>query len=145
MLSKAGIDDPIDAAAVHLGAGAWGVIAVTLFAMDKEASLNQYGMGGIFYDAYDRQAWIRLAWAFIGLVVIIGWTAVNMFFVFFVLKKFNMLRVDDEVIASDGGLDKHEHGEYAYVLETRSARRPPADKHIDVDFSKTTVMSGTAW
>eukprot|EP00038_Savillea_parva_P004978 m.145639 g.145639 ORF g.145639 m.145639 type:complete len:530 (-) comp11629_c1_seq9:298-1887(-) len=116
-LTKAGIDDPIDAAAVHLGAGAWGVIAVTLFAMDKEAPLNAYGMGGIFYDAYDRAPWVRLGWAFLGLLVIIGWTTVNMLIVFSILKYFKCLRVDDAVIAGDGGLDKHEHGEYAYVLD----------------------------
>lgn len=74
-------------------------------------------MGGIFYDAHDRLPWIRLGWALLGLLVICSWTAANMFFCFFILKKTGQLRVEDEVIASDGGLDKHEHGEFAYVLE----------------------------
>lgn len=139
VLSKAGIDDPIDAAAVHLGAGAWGVIAVTLFAMDKEAPLNQYGMGGLFYDINDRLSWIRLGWAFLGLTVIISWTAANMFFVFFVLKKCNLLRVDDAVIAGTGGLDKAEHGEFAYVLD------PRGDPEAGYNSQSKTVMSGTAF
>jgi Amt family ammonium transporter len=118
-IKRAGVDDPIDAAAVHLGAGAWGVFAVTLFAMDKEAPLNQYGMGGIFYDAFDRAPWVRLGWNMLGLVCILTWTAVNMFALFFVLHKTGQLRVDDEIIASEGGLDRHEHGEFAYVLNPR--------------------------
>lgn len=123
MVAKAGIDDPIDAAAVHLGAGAWGVIAVTLFAMDKESPLNNYGMGGIFYDAYDRLPWVRLGWALLGLLIIISWTAANMFMVFFAVHKLNLLRVDDAIIAGEGGLDKHEHGEYAYLINPKEARR----------------------
>ena len=57
---KAGIDDPLDAGAVHLGAGAWGLVAVTMFAVPKESPLSSFGtpsglsIGGIFYDAEDR-------------------------------------------------------------------------------------------
>jgi hypothetical protein len=57
---KAGVDDPLDAGAVHLGAGAWGLVAVTLFAVPKESPLSSFGtpgglaIGGIFYDAQER-------------------------------------------------------------------------------------------
>eukprot|EP00038_Savillea_parva_P004977 m.145606 g.145606 ORF g.145606 m.145606 type:complete len:513 (-) comp11629_c1_seq6:214-1752(-) len=142
-MQRAGIDDPIDAVAVHLGAGAWGVVAVTLFAMDKEAPLNSYGMGGIFYDAYDREPWIRFAWAWAGLGIIIGWTAVNMFVAFFILKRINCLRVDDVVIAGEGGLDKHEHGEYAYVLDPHLSTDMTEMKGMSSGDSKT-AMNGTA-
>ena len=35
---------------------------------------------------------------------------------FKILKVFDKLRVDDATISGFGGLDKAEHGEYAYVL-----------------------------
>ena len=40
----------------------------------------------------------------------------NTQFVFKLLKTFGKLRVEDSVITGFGGLDKAEHGEYAYVL-----------------------------
>jgi len=120
------IDDPIDAFAVHAGAGAWGVIAVTLFAMDEDKPLvsSDAYIAGIFYSGEDsRKPWVRLGWNILGLLVICSWTAANMFVLFFILRKAKMLRVDDEVIAGAGGLDKAEHGEFAYVLEP--TRVPP--------------------
>lgn len=123
VIKRSGIDDPIDAFAVHWGAGAWGVVAVTLFAMDRESTIGnaRYGMGGIFYDAFDRLPWIRLGWALLAIIVISGWTAANMGLLFFVLKTTNRLRVDDDEIAGVGGLDKAAHGEFAYVLEPTRA------------------------
>ena len=47
-----------------------------------------------------------------------------LFVVFFFLRKAGALRVDDGVIAGEGGLDKHEHGEYAYVLDPHLSRSP---------------------
>ena len=63
---------PCCAHQVHLGAGAWGVVAVALFSMDKDHPLSQSGVSGIFYDSSSNDAWVRLGWQLLGLLVIMG-------------------------------------------------------------------------
>ena len=52
---KLGVDDPLDAFAVHFGGGFWGIIAVCLFANDS----------GILY-AWNGDAFAQLLWNLIG-------------------------------------------------------------------------------
>lgn len=115
-VSKVGIDDAIDAAAVHLGAGLWGVVAVTLFAFEDNGIAGLPVCGGIFYNSDCKTAWHRLGWNLLGSVVICVWTATTSIIIFATLKKFNMLRVDDKQIEAFGGLDFVEHGEMAYIM-----------------------------
>lgn len=93
----------------------WGVIAVALFAMDKEQPLSGSSVSGIFYQSDSRESWVRLGWQMLGLLVINGWTGAHMLLLFSGLKKIGWLRVDDSTIAGVGGLDMAEHGEYVVV------------------------------
>lgn len=76
------IDDPIDAIAVHMGAGSWGLVASGWF---DPATGVLYGRGG-------RQFGIQL----LGVVVILGWTATCSFLFFFILKLFKLHRISPE-------------------------------------------------
>ena len=94
------IDDVVDAGPVHFWCGMWGVIAIALFADDKE-----YGLAGpgLFYGGGD----------FLGaniflIVMILVWVGLTMALVFFVLRAAGMARVSEEVEIA--GLDASKHG-----------------------------------
>ena len=61
-LFRLGIDDPLEAVAVHLGGGIWGILAAPLLA--KEV--------GVFYN-WNARAFQFLLWNFIGAFVICVW------------------------------------------------------------------------
>eukprot|EP00039_Didymoeca_costata_P008384 m.111365 g.111365 ORF g.111365 m.111365 type:complete len:479 (-) comp14058_c0_seq1:100-1536(-) len=114
LIRNLGIDDAIDAVGVHMGAGAWGVIAVPLFSFEKS----------IFYDN-TKGAWHDLGWAFAGLAVIILWTGGLCGIMFSILKRYNLLRVTDDTINT--GIDIVEHGEAGYSFAGLKA----TDKVLD--------------
>jgi len=92
------IDDPVGAISVHGVCGAFGTLAVGLFATD----------GGLFYGGGADQ----LVTQVIGVVAIAAFTAVAMAIVFALIKAVLGLRVpEDEEIA---GLDVVEHGAPGY-------------------------------
>uniref|UniRef100_A0A0G4HLA4 Ammonium transporter n=1 Tax=Chromera velia CCMP2878 TaxID=1169474 RepID=A0A0G4HLA4_9ALVE len=99
-----GLDDPVDAVAVHLGAGIWGVIAAGLFR--PEVGVFRGGKG-------DEPG--SLGWQIVGLLVIIAWVGGTCFSLFFVLKLVGILRVKPEL--EEEGLDMAKHGEPAYDME----------------------------
>ncbi|KAK3102396.1 hypothetical protein FSP39_011122 [Pinctada imbricata] len=104
MLNKLHVDDPLDACAVHFGGGVWGVIALAFFSNEV----------GIFYH-WNADSGLQLAWQLVGLLTIIVWTAVLSFIMFYILKKFDLLRVP--FILEMKGLDIPKHGEPAYPTE----------------------------
>lgn len=88
------IDDPVGAVSVHCVNGAWGTLAVGLFATD----------GGVFYGG----GFARLGVQALGLVSVAAWVLVSMFIIFSLIKKFVGLRVTEQ--EEIDGLDSHEHG-----------------------------------
>nr|KAG5700987.1 hypothetical protein BaRGS_022698 [Batillaria attramentaria] len=104
MMLKIHVDDPLDAVAVHWGAGLVGVLGVPFLKPDE----------GIFY-AWDRKSGLMLAWQVAGVLTIIVWTAVLSLLLFGLLRLFKVLRVAPELESK--GLDIPKHGEPAYPLE----------------------------
>ncbi len=98
---KARIDDPVGAISVHGIGGIWGTLAVGLFDTTN----------GLFYGGGIDVIIIQL----IGIVAIIGWTALTVGGSLVVIRSFIPLRVSKEEELM--GLDFAEHGTQAYVLQ----------------------------
>ncbi|MGR3220723.1 MAG: ammonium transporter [Candidatus Anammoxibacter sp.] len=96
------IDDALDAVAVHVFAGAWGVLSLGVFADGTYA-----GIKGILYgDAGQLLA------QFICVLASFVWALVNGFAIFLILKYTCGVRVTKE--QEEMGLDQAYHGEDAY-------------------------------
>ena len=102
------IDDPLNASAVHLAAGAVGMIWVA-FCANPEYSGEDFT--GIFYGG----SWSFLGWQIVGMIVYSVWTAVTSGILFGSLHYMGWLRVSEE--EEDIGVDVTEHGGKAYPLD----------------------------
>merc|ERR1712048_999938 len=122
LLKKFGVDDPLDAFAVHYGGGLVGVLATPVFmpggvidhvhCKDQEAKyIADYGDAatGFACDHFEYKVW---AWNLCGLVAITVWAGGLSLGVFLLLKVLNLLRVDRDIEIR--GLDIRKHGEPAY-------------------------------
>ncbi|XP_075253812.1 putative ammonium transporter 1 [Convolutriloba macropyga] len=121
LLFKLGVDDPLDAMAVHFGGGSWGLMSVALFAKDV----------GVVYQ-FDEHSFKVLLWNFIGGLAITAWTFATTGTLFFTLRALGFLRVSE--LIERNGLDVMEHGEVAY----------PADAYLDDDFFKKLKLHGNS-
>ena len=72
---------------VHMGAGMWGVIAQPIFNFRTS----------LFYTGFEGLAWARFGWNLLGLAAIVLWTGLTSFIMFFLLNKFGIFRVSEEV------------------------------------------------
>ena len=100
IMKKVKLDDPIDAVAVHGGAGAWGLIAGPLFREDGILSSN----------AGDASK--MLLWNIIGLGSIVAWNAICSIIIFGTLNRMGRLRVSEE--CEIVGLDLYKHDVISY-------------------------------
>ena len=124
---KLHIDDPVGAIGVHLANGVWGTIAVGLLANPEAPA----GLKGLFYTGSFRLLGVQT----LGIIAILGWTAVMMTLTFFVLKKTIGLRVSTEEEIK--GLDKTEHG-----LPSAYADFVPAVESLDYGYKDAVAVSG---
>lgn len=98
LLEALKVDDPVGAVPVHLMSGAWGTLALGIFATDS----------GLLYGFGASQLIAQI----IGVVACGVWTVGTVAIVFFAIKKTIGLRVTAE--EEELGLDYHEHGSEAY-------------------------------
>jgi len=89
-LQTVGVDDPLDAAAVHGFCGFWGVLACAIFGNNDFITEGEY-----LYDGAIQSTGRILANQFIGAFTIMVWTCGNSALLFGILKLTNNLRVDD--------------------------------------------------
>ncbi|KAK4585897.1 hypothetical protein RGQ29_023189 [Quercus rubra] len=111
LAEKLKYDDPLEAAQLHGGCGAWGIIFTALFAT-KDYVSEVYAPGrpyGLFMGGGGR----LLAAHVIQILVIVGWVSATMGPLFFVLHKLKLLRIsaEDEM----AGMDMTRHGGFAYI------------------------------
>eukprot|EP00057_Strongylocentrotus_purpuratus_P029558 XP_011684032.1 PREDICTED: putative ammonium transporter 1 [Strongylocentrotus purpuratus] len=99
------VDDPLDAVAVHLGGGIWGVLAAPLFDMND---------GVVF--TFSATSWQSFGWNLLGVFVIVVWTSVLSLVLFGLMQACGVLRVTPEMELK--GLDVPKHGEPAYPIES---------------------------
>lgn len=105
---KIRIDDPVGAISVHGVCGAWGTIAVGLFARYDDAFLGR-DKAGLFYGGGLDQLIVQV----LMVLIIAAWVAVTTGVLFFLIKKTIGLRVSEQEEIE--GLDTHEHGMPGYV------------------------------
>lgn len=101
------IDDPLGAAPLHLGAGAWGMILVAFFA--NPAYLDDVSQAGIFYGGDGMQ----LAWQLAAIAANFSWSMATCSLMFWTMNYFGIFRVSEEVERM--GMDMHHHGGAAYT------------------------------
>lgn len=102
-----GVDDPVDAIAVHGFAGIWGCIATGLFA--SEALIFRYYAGVVCTGGPAE----ILKYQIVGVLYIIGWVSALTAPIFLLLKLVGYLRVSEE---EEADLDMTEHGIGAYEV-----------------------------
>jgi Amt family ammonium transporter len=100
LLEKLKIDDPVGAVPVHLINGAWGTLALGIFATEN-------GVAGLVTGSADQ-----LLAQTIGILAVAGWCLVAGGILFTAIRALNGLRVTRE--EETQGLDLHEHGTRAY-------------------------------
>ncbi|KAL8517906.1 hypothetical protein ACS0TY_009280 [Phlomoides rotata] len=106
-------DDPLEAAQLHGGCGAWGVLFTGLFA--KKSYVNEVYRGrpdrpyGLLMGGDGK----LLAAQIVQILVIMGWVSATMGPLFLILHKLKLLRVsrEDEM----AGMDMTWHGGMAYI------------------------------
>jgi len=111
LLVKLKIDDPLDAAPVHMFCGIWGVFSTSLFATKEnmeEVLGRAVDVYGLFYGGGFGQVWVQL----VGILSVMGWSLFWSFLLFKLLDKFHLLRVEE--FSELAGLDNTKHGGPAY-------------------------------
>jgi len=103
-----GIDDPVDAVAVHGACGIWGCLAVGIFGKPSEI-VNAYSGCP---EAEGNTTGLQFGIQFVGVIAIMAWTLGLGFLMFGIMSLVMTLKVDEAE-----GLDVSEHGDKAYVLE----------------------------
>lgn len=107
LLERLRIDDPVGAVSVHGVCGAWGTLAVGLFANGDAPFLDE-GSDGLFFGGGTELLWNQ----FVGVVSVAAFVIVAAGIMFTIIKKVGLLRVSEE--EEMAGLDIAEHGVAGY-------------------------------
>lgn len=117
LAEKLKYDDPLEAAQLHGGCGAWGIIFTALFA--KEKYVNEVypipGKTSRPYGLFMGGGGKLLAAHVIQILVIIGWVSATMGPLFYGLHKVKLLRISSEDELA--GMDLTRHGGFAYAYD----------------------------
>ncbi|RLM79978.1 putative ammonium transporter 1 member 5 [Panicum miliaceum] len=114
-------DDPLEAAQLHGGCGAWGILFTALFAR-REYVEQIYGAPGRPYGLFMGGGGRLLAAHVVQILTIVGWVSLTMGPLFYALHKLGLLRVaeDDE----RRGMDVACHGGPGYVFVEQDGAGP---------------------
>jgi Amt family ammonium transporter len=107
LLERLRIDDPVGAVSVHGVCGAWGTLAVGLFANGNAPFLDE-GSDGLFFGGGGELLWNQ----FVGVVSVAAFVIITTGIMFTIIKKIGLLRVSEE--EEMAGLDIAEHGVAGY-------------------------------
>ena len=107
LLDRLRIDDPVGAVSVHGVCGAWGTLAVGLFANGNAPLLGE-GSDGLFFGGGGELLWNQ----FVGVISVAAFVIVASGIMFTIIKKVGLLRVSEE--EEIAGLDIAEHGVAGY-------------------------------
>ncbi|KAM5553412.1 ammonium transporter 1 member 1 [Rosa sericea] len=124
LAGKVKYDDPLEAAQLHGGCGAWGIIFTALFASKKYVNEVYPGVPGRPYGLFMGGGGKLLGAHLIQILVITGWVSATMGPLFFILHKLKLLRIsaEDEM----AGMDMTRHGGFAYAYHDEDDAVKPA-------------------
>ncbi|CAE6171030.1 unnamed protein product [Arabidopsis arenosa] len=113
LAEKFHFDDPLEAAQLHGGCGAWGIIFTGLFAEKRYIAEIFGGDPNRPYGLLMGGGGRLLAAHVVQILVITGWVSVTMGTLFYILHKLKLLRIpaEDEI----AGVDPTSHGGLAYM------------------------------
>ncbi len=133
------IDDPVGAVSVHALNGAWGTLAVGLFAAPGAGAIT--GMGdtaGLFYGGGVAQLGVQA----LGVLAVGAWAFGTMFVVFSLLKATMGIRVTKEEELE--GLDISEHGTTSYPEFGTPVVGTPGERTMMPEVTAASVKPATA-
>ncbi|GJZ68912.1 ammonium transporter 1 member 1-like protein [Tanacetum coccineum] len=107
-------DDPLEAAQLHGGCGAWGIIFTALFAKEKYVNEVYPGKPGRPYGLFMGGGGKLLAAHLIQIAVIFAFVSATMGPLFWGLHKLKLLRISPE--DETAGMDMTRHGGFARSL-----------------------------
>ncbi|KAK4793524.1 hypothetical protein SAY86_023959 [Trapa natans] len=119
LAEKLRFDDPLEAAQLHGGCGAWGVIFTALFA--KEEYVAEIYGSGVHHGLFMGGGAKLLAAHVVQILTIVGWVSITMGPLFFILHKLNLLRISQE--DEMAGMDLTRHGGFAYVYHDDDSQK----------------------
>ncbi|KAK7857979.1 ammonium transporter 1 member 1 [Quercus suber] len=112
LAEKLRFDDPLEAAQLHGGCGAWGIISTGLFATKTYVNEVYPGQPDRPYGLFMGGGGKLLAAQIIQILAILGWVSITMGTLFWLLHKLKLLRISQE--EEMAGLDLTSHGGVAY-------------------------------
>lgn len=123
ILLKLRIDDPLEAFPIHGAAGAWGALAVGLFA--KKDLVSENTVYGALFGGGGKLLGANL----LAIVVVTVWTSVLIGILFAIMKVAGILRIssEEEII----GNDVSKHGGVAYPIDANEAAEKAATDAFD--------------
>ncbi|KAI9071311.1 hypothetical protein K1719_035032 [Acacia pycnantha] len=129
LAEKMKYDDPLEAAQLHGGCGAWGIIFTALFAKSEYVDQVYPGKEGRPHGLFMGGGGRLLGAHVIQILVIVGWVSATMGTLFFILHKLKLLRIsaEDEM----AGMDLTRHGGFGYVYEDESHKHGIQLKKIE--------------
>ncbi|KAK6243401.1 hypothetical protein QUC31_009810 [Theobroma cacao] len=113
LASKLKYDDPLEAAQLHGGCGAWGLLFTGLFATEAYVNEVYPGRPGRPYGLFMGGGGKLLGAQLIQILVIAGWVTATMGPLFYVLHKMKLLRISEN--DETAGMDLTRHGGFAYA------------------------------
>ncbi|KAG1361888.1 ammonium transporter 1 member 2-like [Cocos nucifera] len=121
LAAKVKFDDPLEAAQLHGGCGAWGIIFTALFAREKYVNEVYMGRPGRPYGLFMGGGGRLLGAHIVQILVIAGWVSCTMGPLFYALHLIGLLRIspEDEM----AGMDLTRHGGSAYVYDAEDPGR----------------------
>ncbi|XP_072958017.1 ammonium transporter 1 member 1 [Typha angustifolia] len=142
LAAKLKYDDPLEAAQLHGGCGAWGIIFTALFAREKYVNEVYPGRPGRPYGLFMGGGGRLLGAHVVQILVILGWVSCTMGPLFLILRKLGLLRIsaEDEM----AGMDLTRHGGFAYAYTDDDASKHDGGEGFMLKSAQTRVEPSAA-